>query len=296
AKTVAVKRLLPEFRDDPTRIRGLIEEACLAASLSHGNLARIIDLVEVGDEWRIIVEYVPGLDLRQLNRLFAQNGRRLGLPECLYVVQELLIALDYLHNTETPDGLRRELVHGDVAPSNVMISAAGEVKLIDFGMLRDATAVRPSIGGKLRYASPEQMRGRQVDAQSDLYAVGLIMWELLAGARIFEGMTQQALILAVQQAAVPPIELWRPDVPPVVMAIVLRATAVEPERRFFSAADFLRALARVEVAQDAASRQQVLAGLIRRIRAMGVSSASSVPVEAAVYESSLEEALNQQLQ
>ena len=291
-KVVALKRLLPEHAQRPDRVQALIDEAKLAASLTHGNIAQVIDLVQLSGEWSVVLEFVAGLDLFRLTRIFAEHDRRLDVPECLHIVREILVALDYLHNATDADGESLGLVHGDMAPGNVMVSVTGEVKLIDFGMLRTqnvAPSVSP-VGGKVRYSAPEQVRGGARDVRGDLYATGLILWELLAGVRVFEGMNLEELVTAVGRGATPPVEIWRPELPPVISAIVLRALASEPDRRFNSAADFLRAMGRAEVPWDPVSSAQVLSGLIRRLRAAAVQS----PVKMAGG-TSLEDVLDQQL-
>ena len=291
-KIVALKRLLPAHAQNPERVTALIEEAKLAASLSHGSLAQVLDLVEVDGNWAVVLEFVPGLDLFQLTKILSQHERRLDLPECLHIVREILLALDYVHHATDGDGHPLSLLHGDMAPGNVMLTTSGEVKLIDFGMLRTQyglDSINPA-GGKVRYAAPEHVRGAPRTVAGDLYATGLILWELLAGVRVFDGMSLPALVTAVGQGAVPLVDVWRPELPPVVSAIVLRALALEPDRRFSSASDFLRALGRAEVPWDPASSRQVLSALIRRLR----GTIAPTPV-AVAGDASLESILEQHL-
>ncbi len=291
-KIVALKRLLPEHADNPDRVRALIDEAKLAASLSHGSIVQVVDLVEVAGRWAVVLEFVQGLDLLQFTRIFSEHDRRLDLPECLHVVREVLVALDYLHHATGPDGGPLGLVHGDIAPGNVMVSVTGEVKLIDFGMLHgqhNPPSATPE-GGKVRYLAPERVRGGPRDVRGDLYATGLVLWELLAGVRVFDGLSLEALVSAVSTGAVPSVDRWRPELPPVVSAIVLRALAPDPNRRFGSAADFLRAMSRAEVPWDPTGSRQVLAGLTRRLKA--VTTASTVRFSKEV---SLEDVLDEQL-
>ena len=283
---------MPEHANDPDRVRALIDEAKQAALLCHANLIQVVDVAEVGSTVSVVLEFVPGIDLARLTKLFAAHERRLDLPECLHIVREILVALDYLHTATDSEGTALDLVHGDMAPANVMISVSGDIKLVDFGMLRTPStpsAVSP-VGGKIRYAAPERVQGGAIDVAGDLYATGLILWELLAGARIYEGMELEALVSAVGQASIPPVEIWRTELPPVVNAIVLRALAADPRRRFPTAADFLRALGSAEVVWDPAGSRKVLAALVRRLLEVAVE-----PVELPAANVSLERSLDDQL-
>ena len=293
-KVVAIKRLRPEYAGHRNQIQNLIDEAKLAAQLSHGNIAQVLGLVELGGHWCVVLEYVSGLDLARLTRIFAGRDLRLAVADAFHVVREVLVALDYLHYAQDDLGRPLGLVHGDMAPSNVMVTEAGEVKLVDFGTLRALDGPPPTgpVPGKVRYAPPESFQGGATSPRGDLYATGLILWELLAGVRVFEGSSFETLSAAVRSGTVPPVDAWRPELSPRITAIVTRALAAEPDRRFSSAADFMRAMGEADVPWDPARSRQALAALVRRLRSPEPGTPEPMPM---TEEASLEDILNDEL-
>ena len=200
ARRVVVKQILPELGRDARFSSMLIEEAKLVAGLQHANVVQVLDLGREADRLFIAMEYVEGFDLNQLLRRLSK--RRVGLPPQfgLFIVREVLAALDYAHRATDPQGQDLGIVHRDASPSNVLISFEGEVKLCDFGIAKacapsdgdtgqvgDAAMERPRVVGKAAYMSPEQALGRATDARSDLFTVGILSWEICAGRRLYRG-------------------------------------------------------------------------------------------------------------
>lgn len=253
ARNVVVKQILPALSDDPGFAAMLIEEAKLAAQLGHANVVQVFDLGREDGRLFIAMEYVEGFDLRQM--LGQLTRARIPLPAefALLVIREVLRGLDYAHRARGADGRPLGIVHRDVSPSNVLISFEGEVKLCDFGIARalgrggaaggpDETRVRRSrIAGKSAYMAPEQARGDALDARADIFAAGILLWELCAGRRLYKG-TDEEMLAQARAGEVPPL----PDrgLPGLerLQTIATRALAKDPDDRYPSAAEMLRDL------------------------------------------------------
>ncbi len=226
----------------------MIEEAKLAAKLSHGSIVQVIDLGREGDTMYIAMEYVEGFDLSELLRRCSQSKVPLPVEFSLMIVQEVLRALDYAHKKKGQDGRPLGIVHRNVSPSNVIVSFDGQVKLCDFGIAR-AMGVssddlpKEAIQGKAGYMSPEAARGEPVDARSDVFAAGVIFWELLAGRRLYKGQSGRSPSLEQARDAVIP-ELPKRDLPSedALVGIIMRALAKQPTERFQSARDMLKVI------------------------------------------------------
>jgi eukaryotic-like serine/threonine-protein kinase len=262
ARRVVVKEILPELSSDTGFARMLVQEAKLSAKLSHRNIVRVLDLGREAGRLFIAMEYVEGYDLNQLLRELSR--RRLPLPAefALFVVREVLAALDYAHRATDGSGTPLAIVHRDISPSNVLISFEGEVSLCDFGIARalsyepdagatDATGShadqdesrvqRARVAGKSAYMAPEHARGDDIDARSDLFAAGILLWELCAGRRLYKGTEHEMLDMA-RRAEVPPLpERGLYDLPR-LQAILERALAKDPAVRYQSAGQMLKDL------------------------------------------------------
>jgi serine/threonine protein kinase len=257
ARRVVVKQILPELSKDPKFARMLVDEAKLVAGLRHANIAQVLDLGREKERLFITMEYVEGFDLNQL--LATLSKRRIALPAefALFIVREMLAGLDFAHRA-SDDGKPLAIVHRDVSPSNVLISFEGEVKLCDFGIARalgtpDERTSRPPtaadvggneksrIAGKAAYMSPEHARGEKIDARADLFAAGIVLWELMAGRRLYRGTDEQMLALA-RDGAIPPLPDRGLPKQDELSAILDRAFAIDVTQRWPSAAEMLRAI------------------------------------------------------
>jgi tRNA A-37 threonylcarbamoyl transferase component Bud32 len=253
-KDVVIKRILPAFNDDPDFVRMFINEARIAARLQHANIVQIFDFNHVEGTYYIAMEWVDGLDLRSVFN--ASRRRKLPVPMrvAVHVGMETLKGLHYAHN-KTEGGQPLGLVHRDISPHNLLVSFAGEVKIADFGIAKAAamaSATRSgAVKGKLAYMAPEQVRGESLDARSDLFAVGVVLWELLAGRRLYQGASEGELYSRVQQADVRPVRESAPDVPAELDAVVLRMLAARLADRHATAAEALGELSRFAQVGDA---------------------------------------------
>jgi serine/threonine protein kinase len=268
-KIVAIKRILPEYAQSAELVQSLIDEARLAARLTHGNIVQILNLERFGEDWGVVLEYVEGVDVFRLERVLEQHERRLGIDECVHIAKEILVALDYVHRLTDDEGHPLGLLHCDIAPANVMVNVGGEVKLLDFGMAKSEGMVAMegvAPGGKIRYRAPEQARGDQFDLRADIYSTAVVLWELLAGERVFESMELEEILSAVEHGAVPGIETVRTGVPDGLVRVLRRALFPDVRYRYPHAAAFLRALEDLEVGRDPARSRHVLAEIVSAIR------------------------------
>jgi eukaryotic-like serine/threonine-protein kinase len=234
ARAVAVKRLLPERRN-PHLVRALLDEARLAARLSHRNVAQVLEVIDVGGEAAIVMELVDGCELRAL----VQSLGRRGPPPPgfgAFVTHEVARALAAAHAERPP------ILHRDVSPTNVLVSRGGEVKLADFGIGKaladDGDDVTGSFKGNLGYMAPEQLARAPLSPASDVYAAGALAWELLTGARLFP-----AFDAAARARTVEPPSRRNAAVPPELDAVVLRALSPSPRDRFADGGELADALA-----------------------------------------------------
>lgn len=211
-KRLVVKQILPMLAQNQSFCQLLINEAKLSAKLSHPAVVQVFDLGREDDSLYIAMEYVEGVDLRQLLRECARKQVSLPLEHALFIVLQLLEGLEYAHDKRDDAGQSLGIVHRDVSPSNVLLSMEGEVKLCDFGIARAlgvASAIPDdAIQGKAGYMSPEAANGENIDGRADLFSVGIILWELLSGRRLYKGEKGKSPPLALaQQADIPPLAL-----------------------------------------------------------------------------------------
>jgi eukaryotic-like serine/threonine-protein kinase len=243
---VALKRLFPHIANVKELVDSFIEEARLARHLQHPGIARVYEFGRLRGTYFIAFEFVPGPTLQQLYTHCAASGIKIPTPVVVAISAQLCDALDHAHTRRNEIGLELGVVHRDVSPSNVIVSKSGQVKLIDFGLAKTKQSTVQSqagvIKGKLNYVAPEYIAGGKLDARCDLWALGVVMYELLAGRRLFEAGDNAVTLDRVRTMAIPPPSRVNPDVPPSVDQIVLTALEREPNRRWQSAAKFRLAL------------------------------------------------------
>src|SRR6187455_1691471 len=243
---VVLKQLLPEFTQQEEFIDLFLREAKLSATLDHANIVHTIDLVAANGEYFIVMEYLPGGDLRTLLKKAKRRGKRFSPAAAIYIARELLGALAYAHSKRDFDGNPLKLIHRDVSPSNILLSRAGEVKLTDFGIAKAAThtSLFYKVKGKIGYMSPEQAKSEPLDHRSDLYSLAVCMYEALTGERLFvhAGLTTSAEEIYSQP--VPLVSRKVPGLTTDLDAIMSKALALSPNARFQTAGEFQEALMR----------------------------------------------------
>ena len=235
-RIVAVKRIIPSLAQDQEFISMFIDEARIAAHLTHQNIVQIYELGKHADTYFISMEYVAGRDLRQI----LDRQQKINVPMdtaiACFIVGRACEALDYAHRKRDPAGRPLDIIHRDVTPQNLIISYQGEVKLCDFGIAKAAKRLsRTEVGvlkGNLAYMAPEQVKGRPVERRSDIFALGVIFYEMLTGVRLFVGETDLATLEAVRNAYIPNPRRFNSALSPQVEAILMRMLAREPEDRY----------------------------------------------------------------
>jgi tRNA A-37 threonylcarbamoyl transferase component Bud32 len=245
-KPVAIKRILPHLCEDPEFVEMFREEARMASRLTHANIAQVFDFDEIDGQYLLAMEWVHGKDLRRVLRAAEKRSLPPSPGRAIHLVREVARALHHAHTAAGPGGPPLGLVHRDVSPQNILVSFAGEVKLTDFGIAKAASrSVATGVGiikGKAAYMSPEQARGEPLDARSDVFALGIVLWEALTGRRLFTGDSDTEILRAVQLQAVVAPSAIRGDVPAALDPVVLRALEKERDARHESAAAFEAAL------------------------------------------------------
>jgi serine/threonine protein kinase len=240
-KLMVLKRILPQHAESEDFIRMFLLEAKLAATLHHPNIVQVYDIGEDEGTCFFTMEYVQGQDLRKLVRAARKAERALPLEHILHIVMGVAAGLHHAHEKLGIDGRPLGIVHRDVSPSNVLVTYEGGVKIVDFGIAKASAAqsgtVAGTLKGKIPYMSPEQCRGESVDRRSDIFSIGTLLWELTTGARLFTGENEFSIINRVAAGAVPLPTSVRPDYPPELEAIVMRALTADREQRYASALD-----------------------------------------------------------
>jgi serine/threonine-protein kinase len=245
-KQVAIKRVLPHLSEKKKFISMFLDEARLSAHLSHSNCVQVFD-IGVGDNaYFIVMEYVDGADLKAVLETLKKQGREMAIEDAVFIAIKICEGLCYAHELTDSDGRPFAVVHRDVSPPNVLMTKHGEIKIVDFGLAKASSQLEKSepgiIKGKFSYLSPEAALGKDVDHRTDIFAVGIILWEMLAARRLFLGDTDFATVKLVQQAVIPPLTKTNSKIPAELERIVNKALARDPAQRFQSARDLALAL------------------------------------------------------
>ncbi len=245
-KTVAIKLILPRYSEDEHFVQMLVEEAKICAQLTHANIGQVYDLGCIGDTYFIVMEYVEGVDAYRFLKRLKEQGREMPIEAAVYVAREVCQGLHYAHQRRGTDGQPLRIVHRDVSPQNVLLSFAGEVKLVDFGIAKAALRSQQTeagvIKGKYYYMSPEQAWGDPVDHRSDVFSLGLVLHEWLTGRMVHRARNLSELLERVRKAEIAPPSHQRPDISPELDTIVMRSLRRNPEDRYTSAGEFAQVL------------------------------------------------------
>lgn len=241
AKRIALKVIHPQYAEQREWLQLFIDEAKLSANLMHGNVVQIYQLGEVAGEFFIAMEFIQGPTVRSVIDRHWELGQPIPAHLAAYIASRVCRALDFAHNFVGPDKRRLDIVHRDVSPGNIMASWDGHIKLADFGIAKARTSIDPAAGrsllmGKKHYMSPEQILGLPLDARSDVFAMGLVLYELLALEPLF---TEDVTQLAIDEVTINPIPEIRtriPGIDPELEQIISLALAKDPARRPTAAA------------------------------------------------------------
>ncbi|HEY5600331.1 MAG TPA: serine/threonine-protein kinase, partial [Candidatus Manganitrophaceae bacterium] len=267
-RLLAIKRILPQFTENAEFVSMFINEAKVAAQLSHPNIVQIYDFGEVEESFYIGMEYVMGKDLRTLMEKGQKSGAPLPLDQILLIVSRVCSGLEHAHKKKDLHGNSLSLVHRDISPQNILISYDGEVKLVDFGIAKAAlqeTETRTGIlKGKLAYMSPEQAWGKPIDHRSDLFSLGIVLYECVTGKRLFKGDSEINTLERVREAKFDPPRQYNAQVTPQVESVLVKALAKEVQGRYPSAAQMQGDLERA-LSKSLSEIQSDLAQTLRKL-------------------------------
>ncbi len=265
-KEVVIKRIRSVLASDRNFVEMFIAEAQLASKLNHANIVQIFDFDKHEDTYYLAMEYVRGHSLAEAH----SRGRELFISPspvlAAHIAAEVARGLHHAHSLRNK-GQSLGIVHRDVTPHNVLLSFDGAVKLADFGIAKagNKLTVPGMLKGKFAYMSPEQARGDEIDHRTDIFALGVVLWEMLTGARLFDGDSDVAVLRAVQERLIPPPARLNPEVPPDLDAIVMRALERKPDERFQTAQLMEHQLARFVIRRTAGPEDTDVGAYLRRL-------------------------------
>lgn len=245
-RAVVLKVIKPHLARTPGMVDGFVREASLGAELDHPNIVQVLDLGDFQGMLYMVLEYVQGKDLAALTHKARRARRVLGPELVMSIGIDVCKALECSHTHVEADGTPQPIIHRDISPQNILISREGSVKLADFGMARALGTARQTaegvVKGKLSYMSPEQSRGQEVDARSDLFSLGVVLWETLTGRRLFLAKNPVETVKRVRTCTVPPLTEVAPHVTPALADIIHTFLKAEPSERFQTATEARKAM------------------------------------------------------
>jgi serine/threonine protein kinase len=267
SRLVAVKRLLPRLAEEPRFTAMFLDEARLAARVRHPHVIETLDVVTEGDEVAIVLEYVEGDALSALVKGAAALGERLPIDVAASIVAAACRGLHAAHEAKGPDGVPLRIVHRDVSPQNVLVGVDGVPRVADFGIARANGRLTQTLEGELKgkpaYMAPEQLRGVDASPQTDVYAAGVVLWELCAGRRLFQARSQGELLAKVATERIPELSQVAPWIDPRLAEVVRRAVAASPTDRFESAGELAEAIQAVVPR----AREEQIGAVVERLAA-----------------------------
>ena len=240
-KFIAIKQILPHLAHEEELITAFIDEAKLAALLNHQNVVQIYDFGSMENSYFITMEFLSGKDLRAVNAKAREKGTPVSLEDALYVISRVCAGLDYAHKLKDFQGKSLNIIHRDISPQNIFLTYEGDVKIVDFGIAKAASQSTITqvgmIKGKVAYMSPEQPAGKVLEHRSDIFATGILLYELIAGGRMFKGDDTLQILSKVREAEFTPLGALKGGLPEKLYDIVGKALAKDPEDRYQSCAD-----------------------------------------------------------
>lgn len=252
ADRVVIKRLLPQFRGEPEFVKLFMDEAKLCVKLRHKHVVRTYRAFKRNLDFYMVQEYIDGGSLMQIQKRLRRRELRMPIPATIAVMVGLLKAIDYVHRARQGDQHVR-LVHRDVNPGNIILGRNGVVKLTDFGVAEGEGVGANKSEGALRgtpaYMAPEQVRGKMVDPRTDLFSVGIVMWELLTGRELFAADSEFETLRRVNEHQAAPPSIYAAKVPSAIDDIVVKALMKDPDQRWQSASKFGKALLKASKAE-----------------------------------------------
>ncbi len=284
-KSVAIKRILPQLTKNQKFVSMFLDEARLSLFLQHANIVQVFDISRTPDNaYFLVMEFVDGCNLKALIERQKQKGKRIEAAHTIYLMIETCKALQYAHSLEHPETNEPlGIVHRDISPPNILMSKNGEVKVVDFGLAKATSQIETTdpgvVKGKFSYLSPEAASGLEVDHRADVFAIGIIMWELFTSRRLFYGDTDYQTVELVRQARVPSISALNPEIEAELEQIVRKALAKDPEERYQSANDLSEALAQYLFSRRMKVTARDIANLVKDAQVEMMRKRSAEPKE-----------------
>lgn len=245
-RPVVIKRIRPHLSKHTTFVKMFLNEARLAAQLNHPNIVQIHDLGKIGESYFIAMEYIFGRDMRRVIPKAEQLGIPFPLVYALRIASDVCAGLSYAHKKVDLYGNPLNIVHRDVTPENIFVSFDGTVKLLDFGIAKAANQVEQTrsgeLKGKLSYMSPEQCYGKPLDCRSDIFSVGVVLYEWLTGFKLFTGESEVAVMRSITDGKIYAPSYFKADIPEPVEAILMKALEKDRERRYQTAGEMRAAI------------------------------------------------------
>src|ERR1700742_4735783 len=242
---VVLKRIRPEHAQDLRFIRMFLDEARLAANLHHQHIVQVHDIGESAGEYFIAMEYLHAEEVRTILLTASRSRQHVPLGYGMAIVSAAAAGLHYAHERRGPDKQPLGIVHRDVSPSNILVGYDGSIKIVDFGIAKASARQESRTGslkGKVSYMSPEQCKSAEIDRRSDVYSLGVVLYELATTSRLFKGTNDYLVMDQIVNGRVPLPQLRRPDLPNELSSIIMKAIAPDPERRYFTADELRVAL------------------------------------------------------
>jgi serine/threonine protein kinase len=269
-RTVVVKRILPANGKDPAFVRMFVSEAKILGMLHHPNVVQVYDFGESDGILFLVLEYVDGPSLGDALGALRAAGRKTPPLVVARIALEVCRALDHVHNLPGADGIPLNVIHRDVTPSNILLTSAGSIKLLDFGVAKyrasQARTQSGTIKGKPAYLAPEMLERREIDGRSDIFSLGIVLHELLTVESLFEGDSHSITFHKLMNMKIAPPSSYRTDVPPALDAIVMRALERDPQSRYQTAQDMAGDLDQLLVGEG--SRTDDVIAFVRDIAAL----------------------------
>ena len=249
SKFVAIKRILPQFSENENFIEMFKGEAKIAINLAHSNIVSIHEFGVERDQFFIVMDYVEGRNLRQILNKLKKNGVSLSIEQTVFIIKEVAAGIDHAHRClDNATGKPLNIIHRDMSPQNVMVSFEGEVKVVDFGIAKAETQIETTRAGELKgkfgYMSPEQAEGQPVDLRTDIFSLGIVLWEMLANDRLFIANNEINTLRKIRECQVPSLRKINPSIPQELERICSMALAKDRNLRYQTAASFHRELNR----------------------------------------------------
>lgn len=249
SKFVAIKRILPQFSDNPDFIEMFKGEAKIAINLSHSNIVSIYEFGMDKGQLFLVMDYVEGRNLRQILNKLKSSNKVFSTDQVTYMVKQVAAGLDHAHRSvNSSTGKPLNITHRDISPQNVMVSFEGEVKVVDFGIAKAETQIETTrtgtLKGKFGYMSPEQAEGQPTDLRTDIFSLGIVLWELIANERLFTAKNEMGILRKIRDCQIPNLRKINPNIDPELERITLKALARDRNLRYQTAAALHRDLNR----------------------------------------------------